>query len=67
MAEKKEKPAPWTANPRATIKRCGDCLWCIKDEGEPYYCVMRDLYYFVTLNDKACQDFQEVEKTLLNL
>lgn len=48
-------------------KRCGDCRWCMKDEGEPYYCVMRDLYYFVTPNDKACQDFVEVEKTLLNL
>ena len=39
-------------------KTCGDCLWCIKEEGPPYYCAMRDLYYFVTPKDKACEEYR---------
>ncbi len=42
-----------------TDKRCGDCRWCMKDEGEPYYCLKKDLYTFVTPNDKACEEFDE--------
>lgn len=38
-------------------KTCGECLWCIKEEGPPYYCALRDLYYLVTPNDKACEWF----------
>ena len=38
---------------------CGECIYCVKAEGPPYYCAVRDLYYFVTPNDKACEDFVE--------
>ncbi len=41
-----------------TDKRCGDCLWCEKDDGEPYYCLMKDLYTLVSPNDKACEEFE---------
>jgi hypothetical protein len=38
-------------------KTCGNCLCCVKEEGPPYYCAQKDLYYLVTLNDKACADY----------
>lgn len=38
-------------------KTCGTCIRCVKHEGPPYYCAARDLYYFVTPNDKACADY----------
>lgn len=43
-------------------KNCGNCLYCVKQEGPPYYCAIRDLYYFITPNDKACEDYQEEQK-----
>lgn len=40
-------------------RRCGACIYCVKDDGEPYYCAIRDLYYFVNENDKPCSRFQK--------
>ena len=39
-------------------RRCSDCLYCVKDEGEPYYCAIRDLFYFVDADSEACADFE---------
>lgn len=36
---------------------CGNCCFCIKEEGEPYFCALRDLYYLVRAEDKACEEF----------
>ena len=33
-----------------TEQKCGDCALCIKDDGHPY-CVMKDLYTNVELDD----------------
>ena len=33
-----------------TERKCGNCALCIKDGGHPY-CVMKDLYTNVELND----------------
>ena len=38
-------------------KTCGNCFYCVTEEGPPYYCAMRDLYYFVTTKDKACPSY----------
>lgn len=42
-------------------KTCNDCRWCVKDEGDPPYCLMKDLYTLVSPNDKACEDFVEAK------
>lgn len=34
------------AGDRTMKYTCGDCLFLVKDEGEPYYCAVRDLYTF---------------------
>ena len=34
---------------------CGNCNFCVKDDGEPY-CVMKDLYTTVGLEDE-CDEF----------
>ena len=34
---------------------CGNCNFCIKDDGKPY-CVMKDLYTTVGLDDK-CDEY----------
>ena len=41
------------------MDKCGDCAYLIKDEGEPYYCAIRDLYTFRDAYDAACEDFVE--------
>ena len=43
-----------------TSRRCSDCLYCVKDEGEPYYCAIRDLFYFVDADDEACADLSKL-------
>ena len=35
---------------KMTEQKCGDCALCIKDDGHPY-CVMKDLYTNVELDD----------------
>ena len=39
------------------MDKCGDCAYLITSDGEPYYCAMRDLYYFCEADDVACEDF----------
>ena len=41
------------------MDKCGDCAYLITSDGEPYYCAMRDLYYFCEADDVACEDFVE--------
>lgn len=36
---------------------CGNCAYFITDEGEPYYCAIKDLYTFCKPSDKACWEF----------
>lgn len=36
---------------------CQDCAYIVTDEGEPYYCAMKDLYTFVGKDDVACSEF----------
>ena len=33
-----------------TERKCGDCVYCIKDEGL-HYCAIKDLYNSVDLDD----------------
>lgn len=40
-------------------RTCGTCYWCCKEEGTPYYCLMRDLYYFVEEDKRACGEWEE--------
>lgn len=40
---------------------CGNCVYLIKDDGEPYYCAIQDLYTFRKAEDTACQEWSEVE------
>jgi len=35
---------------------CATCRWLITSEGEPYYCLMYDLYTTRSLSDPACSD-----------
>lgn len=35
---------------------CDNCVYCIKDEGEPYYCAIQDLFTWVKATDEACED-----------
>ena len=43
-------------------KTCGSCVYCITEEGEPYYCAMQDLYTFVKVSDDACRDYTPMKK-----
>lgn len=36
---------------------CNNCIYCVKDEGKPYYCAIQDLFTWVNPTDKACEDF----------
>lgn len=36
---------------------CGDCIFLVVDEGEPYYCATKDLYTFYKRDDAACEYF----------
>lgn len=45
---------------------CGTCAFFITDDGESYYCAIRDLYTFVKASDKACPDYQPNTKHLKN-
>jgi hypothetical protein len=37
---------------------CGDCLFLDKDDGEPYYCLMKELYHFRKEGDEICDRFE---------
>ncbi len=37
--------------------KCGDCTFLITEDGEPYYCAIRDLYTLRNVSDKACGEF----------
>jgi hypothetical protein len=37
--------------------KCGDCAFLITEDGEPYYCAIRDLYTLREVSDKACGEF----------
>jgi hypothetical protein len=37
--------------------KCGDCAFLITEDGEPYYCAIRDLYTLREASDKACGEF----------
>jgi hypothetical protein len=37
--------------------KCGDCAFLITEDGEPYYCAIRDLYTLRNVSDKACGEF----------
>ena len=40
------------------VKTCGNCIFLATDEGEPFYCVIRDLYTFREAGDSACVEWQ---------
>lgn len=42
-----------------TEKTCGNCLWLCKEDGEPFYCLLRDLYTFREVTDEACREWSE--------
>ena len=42
---------------------CGDCLFLNKDDGEPYYCLMKELYHFQKEGDEICDRFEYKEIT----
>lgn len=42
---------------------CGDCLFLNKNEGEPYYCLMKELYHFQKEGDGICDRFEYKEIT----
>lgn len=44
----KNNPIPYT---------CDSCAYFIIEDGEPYYCAIKDLYTFVNAEDKACWEF----------
>lgn len=35
---------------------CGSCAYLVTEEGEPYYCAIKDLYTEARADDKACAD-----------
>ena len=37
--------------------KCGNCAFLITEDGEPYYCAIRDLYTLREANEKACGEF----------
>lgn len=39
------------------VKTCGNCVFLVMDEGEPFYCAIRDLYTFRASEDKACDEW----------
>ena len=41
------------------LKTCGRCLWLCKEDGEPFYCLRKDLYTFRDEDDIGCADWQE--------
>lgn len=47
-------------------KTCGSCFYCVTEEGSPYYCALRDLYYFITPNDKACASYTPDRRGMLH-
>ena len=38
--------------------KCGNCVYLVTEEGEPYYCAIRDLYTFRDMDDEACEDWE---------
>lgn len=51
-------------------KICGNCIYCAKYEGPPYYCTQKDLYYLVSSCDQACADYvpaEPIEETVAAL
>ena len=36
---------------------CVNCIYCVTDDGEPYYCAIKDLYTFVETGQTACEKF----------
>ncbi len=43
---------------KETKYTCGDCLFLNKNEGEPYYCLMKELYHFQKEGDGICDRFE---------
>lgn len=40
---------------------CGECASLIREDGEPYYCAIRDLYTLREDTDLACDDWTECD------
>lgn len=40
---------------KMTDNKCGDCAFLITEDGEPYYCAIRDLYTCRKVDDAACE------------
>ena len=40
-------------------KTCGNCLWFCREDGEPYYCLKKDLYTFQEETDSACKEWKD--------
>ena len=43
------------------FRKCGNCSFLVRTDGEPYYCAVRDLYSFRKENDRACKDWEAEE------
>ena len=38
-------------------RKCGNCLFLVDDEGEPFYCAILDLYTVREKDDPGCEDW----------
>lgn len=45
-----------------TESKCGKCVYLIKEDGEPYYCAIKDLYTFRKEEDNACDEYEFVDE-----
>lgn len=48
-----------TATKVVSQKTCGNCLWFCREDGEPYYCLKKDLYTFQNETDSACEEWKD--------
>lgn len=42
-------------------RKCGECLFFIEDEGEPFYCAILDLYTVREKDDPGCEKWRMME------
>ena len=40
-------------------RKCGDCIFLVEDEGEPFYCAILDLYTVREKNDPGCEKWMD--------
>ena len=40
-------------------RKCGNCIFFIEDEGEPFYCAIRDLYTIREKDDPGCEEWRQ--------